>query len=91
MTADDVRMVIERLGLQVEDADEVRQAFADIDRLGQDGFEDLVLRENAAALIVAHAEQGIPEPEKRRAIVRAAVAIKLREFTELRDLQGPAH
>jgi hypothetical protein len=95
VTDDDARMVAERLGLGPEDTDECQRALEDIATLGQEAFEDHTLREAEQSLKAAYAGQRPTDAIIRRAQVRKTIAIRLREFTELRALlvnhQGPAH
>ena len=96
ITIEDARLVAERLGLSdSDDANECRLALEDVALLGQDGFEDQTLREAAQALQAAYAGQPPTYAVIRRAQVRKALAVALREFTEQRDMlaayDGPAH
>ena len=95
MNNDDARMVAERIGLDPDTADEVQNAFSEVEMLGLEGFEDQTLREVLGALVEANAGHLPTGPVIRRAQVRSAVAVALRQFITLRhDLatyDGPKH
>jgi hypothetical protein len=101
MTEQEWNDAVEHFGLSPEEAADYRDAFADVERLGWDGFIDLVFDETRAAVRAQRAGFPPTAAAVRRAVARKTVVVEFAggEATVLAQLQqltlagydGPTH